>query len=688
MDKGNRCIVWADSQSGEVLNMTKQFIHNSKTGRSADNEKKAFQKSRAKNHPIGRYIGLPQMLHCLLGETEIYTNIKFEEISTMPFEYRAPTRVRLDRNGNLMRPDADVLGGDALDTAAILTDYVSIRSVHLEERSFSLDQVKLLQPQTKGKNKKPQNPTYDHITMFGFRPVELVELFPRVRDYYEWFKRTPKVLDVKEMMAGTAEDVRVCRWIDALGHGVRLREKALPQVRQWLMGLDNAALSDYSVALKDHLLEIISSGEKSSLFIEPDNGEDLPIAVFSKISPKRASQFLLHLMLVLGEFATELDFKAEPSMKAALAKTKLIPSENLDCKEALKSYSTALMRRIVNEVLPYQPLTMKKVDEFIVTAKTLLDSVLLEDAIPITDLPPSVLTEVLNGKDEEMQREWAERQSQQLDVMLDNLRGVQGIPSKEEVLAATKTKPHSWNPMELVTQAEGQSKESYEEQQLSLQLAMNAVTRYSKQFANSTYAKGVLTNGAPGAGKTFIQEVQGLYAMSQGLRVMSTSLMAIRSNALGGINVHRLFQLPVNKAANLFRLAEVRVFIFHTHCSALIEYLIIYLYQLAKDKLYQKRNVVMLHLLLTMDVLLIDEVGQLSSQQFSLLDIILRHIRTSTLPFGGVLIFGTFDHAQIGAIQGLPFLLSLHLQTDFTLIMLKHSVRAANDVDLQASCMA
>jgi len=94
---------------------------------------------------------------------------------------------------------------------------------------------------------------------------------------------------------------------------------------------------------------------------------------------------------------------------------------------------------------------------------------------------------------------------------------------------------------------------------------------------------------------------------------------------------------------------------------------------------------VMLHLLLTMDVLLIDEVGQLSSQQFALLDIILRHIRNSILPFGGVLIFGTFDHAQIGAIQGLPFLLSSHLQTDFTLIMLKHSVRAANDKDLQAS---
>ena len=52
-----------------------------------------------------------------------------------------------------------------------------------------------------------------------------------------------------------------------------------------------------------------------------------------------------------------------------------------------------------------------------------------------------------------------------------------------------------------------------------------------------------------------------------------------------------------------------------------------------------------------MDVLLLDECVQLSAQQFALLDIILRHARHSNLPFGGVLIFGTFGHAQLGAIE-------------------------------------
>ena len=548
--------------------MTKDFIHNSKTGRSAVNERKAFEASRAKNHPIGRYIGLPQMLHCLLGESEIYTNIKFEEISTMPFEYRAPTRVKLDRNGNLMRPDLPP-NGDALDTASMLTDSVSIRAANVPEREFGYNQLKLLQPQTRTSKKKATGCSYDHITLFGLRPVELLELFPRVRDYYEWFIPTKGVLSREDIVAGLQKDVKKCRWIDALGRGIRIREKALPLVKQWLAELpENRTISDSSAVLRDHLLDIISSGLTDPLFIEPDSGEDLPIAVFSKVSPNRPAQFLLHLMLVLGEFCTELDFKAEPSMKAALAKTKLIPSENLDDEEALRAYSTALMRRVVNEILPYQPLTMKKVDEFIVAAKNLIDSVLLKDAVPITDLPPSILTELLKGKDEELAREWEERTTQQLDVMLDNVRNIPGVPTKEEVLSATKLKPHVWDPLKVITQASAQSNESYAEQQLSLRMGINAITRYSKQFSEPTYAKGVLTNGAPGAGKTFIQEIQGLYAMSQGLRVMSTSLMAIRSNALGGINIHRLFQLPVNKAANLFRLAEVSA----DHRNVLVEH--------------------------------------------------------------------------------------------------------------------
>ncbi len=47
--------------------------------------------------------------------------------------------------------------------------------------------------------------------------------------------------------------------------------------------------------------------------------------------------------------------------------------------------------------------------------------------------------------------------------------------------------------------------------------------------------------------------------------------------------------------------------------------------------------------------------------------------------FGGVLIFGTMDHAQIGTIKSWPFLFSYHILTNFNLVQLYQSVHAYRD---------
>ena len=118
-----------------------------------------------------------------------------------------------------------------------------------------------------------------------------------------------------------------------------------------------------------------------------------------------------------------------------------------------------------------------------------------------------------------------------------------------------------------IEKTDAQSEESFQEQRLALSLGVSAVNRYSKQFGVKSYAKGVLTNGAPGAGKTFVLQTQGLYGMSQGLRAMSTSLMAVRATAIGCNNLHRIFQWEVGKNANLFRLAEVSRYYDYLHST-------------------------------------------------------------------------------------------------------------------------
>ncbi|KAL7525694.1 hypothetical protein ACHAXR_005169 [Thalassiosira sp. AJA248-18] len=256
----------------------------------------------------------------------------------------------------------------------------------------------------------------------------------------------------------------------------------------------------------------------------------------------------------------------------------------------LKRYAINLKRRVVDEILPLQPVSMNQMEDFILKTSQLLDSVILRNDIPITDLPPSILTELLNQKTEALDKEWLDRTECQLDSILENLSGIEGLPTKEQVLSATKAKVFEWDPLTMKQYEGHQSDASYAEQKMSLIVGINAVNKYCKQFCNSNYTKGVLTNGAPGAGKTFILQAQGLYAMTRGLRVMSTSLMAIRAIAIGGYHLHRLFQWEVGKNANLFRLAEM-----------------------ATRKLDRLSNIIFLHLILTMDVLLLDECGQLET---------------------------------------------------------------------------
>lgn len=90
-----------------------------------------------------------------------------------------------------------------------------------------------------------------------------------------------------------------------------------------------------------------------------------------------------------------------------------------------------------------------------------------------------------------------------------------------------------------------------------------------------------------------------------------------------------------------------------------------------------QRKPIYLHMLLTMDVLFLDEAGQISAEMMAVFDIIMRKLRQSQVPFGGVLVLGTMDHTQIQPIKALPFLTSTLVMTCFSCVKLKHSVRAA-----------
>ncbi len=166
-----------------------------------------------------------------------------------------------------------------------------------------------------------------------------------------------------------------------------------------------------------------------------------------------------------------------------------------------------------------------------------------------------------------------------------------------------------------------------------------------------TQTKNVLIHGVPGSGKSYVAQYINLYAISQGLRLVPTSIMGDQATNLGGKHMHRLFGLSTKKMANVSRMAE-----------------------LAVDKLNRKSQLCYLHTLLTIDVLTFDEFGQASAQQVKTLDILLQKVRNSNIPFGGVLFISTVDPAQFGLIIGLPLFLLSHILTEFVIVGLYSSV--------------
>mmetsp|Transcript_1509 Transcript_1509/g.3368 ORF Transcript_1509/g.3368 Transcript_1509/m.3368 type:complete len:240 (+) Transcript_1509:263-982(+) len=91
------------------------------------------------------------------------------------------------------------------------------------------------------------------------------------------------------------------------------------------------------------------------------------------------------------------------------------------------------------------------------------------------------------------------------------------------------------------------------------------------------------------------------------------------------------------------------------------------------------RNPTSYALLCRLDVIFLDEAGQVSAEQLAIMDIILRRVRGRTSFLGGVLLIATLDDKQLLNINGYPFLMSPHILACFKFARLSHSVRSGAD---------
>ena len=697
IDENNRIYFSSNPNDSKEIEAKMQFLHNTKITSSNINEKKIQDLSRNKLKPQGRAISLMEVITILLGYPQVYTDIKFTHIPSTPLAERCCIEKEAQIKITFKDKNFRQKKVDDLDPGETLPQYL-IRNIKLKNalpqwRQYTKSESFLMIDQMFS------NLSIDNVTGFGLRPPEL-RFIRHIKLYYRWFyfkasKITSETFGKQVSMYNNCItlDIVNTTWIDGCGRHIYIRVHAIAEVLTYIskrvdidfygdqnsneesetMLQDNDNAKEEIQKLFHVLQECIEKIRQNGTVLEREKdiaehffnmknyhdlqvflSEPFPVVWFSSIKPSHGSRWLLHLLISMGEFENEYNLYCKGNMKACFVSCKLLSSNYENHENDIKS----LTKRYVLEQLNYIPGGSKQFDRNVIAAYQNLRNEFLHDIQMSSDIPPVLYTQLQESISEDCKTHIENIRRNLLTTTFHKVQGKASIqiPSLDNILNATKTLPCEWNITNVLLRGLTQSVESYDEQMKVLNYMCKCLNIFLSPSSVTT--KNIIICGGPGVGKTTLLQILILYAASLGLNIQLSSVMSERSCELGGIHLSKMFCIPTLRNRNPSTIAEKAVF-------ALL------------------RQPKQLTFVEKIEVLAIDEFGQVSAELLSILDIILRTIRKNSLFMGGILIIATMDHMQLPPVNGRPPLLSPHMLTSFTFKILLKSVRASQDEKLQ-----
>lgn len=648
------------------------------------------KKKKAKNS--GRILTQMECLTVVLGAPLVTSTVEFIQQPTAPREYRAAFELS-KKTMNFDRVN------DFLDGGLVRAQEVRKQLGFPDYRLFSNFQIGVLL------DEKDSQLSMDAVTIFSIRPPEL-RFVNSVRLYLRWFERVPLSDAKPKSMEEYLDEMRKrlskrnlmeSEWIDGMDKRLLLRRGAINEIVEYIADRSLCPLKLFGGSIwlqreTKKLFELIKlrydefelgivSGRRGTTsatsqwqyqllcrkFLSESKSRKLPIVWNTPVYPKNKGRFFTYLLLLFGRFETEYELMLQGNMKRAFIHAGLF-----DPDSPQQSFDD-LVTRYIRECLCYTPGSEYQRDRNLTFADSALKELLLDETEEcISMATPCVLqSHMVQATNEKVKASWNEKMTGFIDSLFEDLTNsgfsAEELPDKDVLLrmhtfhneSSNSRLPIAYQFPPLYKEQGPQSRQSYDEQRAVLVNAKNTIARYRSGAAH----KNIIICGGPGNGKTTVSNEVCMYAFSQGLSGMVTSIVADRSKTLGGIHIHMLGSIPISERNKISpgRAAETAI-----------------------AAMYRKPE--LLYLWQRLDFLFIDEFGAVSAELFATIDIIVRHVKESNAFFGGMLLISSMDPRQLLPVTGLPLMMSMSIITEFTFTELRESVRAANDKNLQRIC--
>ena len=690
IDENNKVYIGAVPKDENKIVIDKVDLANTKITGSAINEKHREAARKDKKHPSARAISLMEMVSVILGYDQVYSNIDFVHVSTVPMAERSAVvrspyinrynKKEIEEGRSAVYQPKDIDSGRAIIAYKIRN--IEMINMHIW-RTLSNAETMIV------KDLAFSPFSVDKITLFGLRPPEL-RFVRNPIVYFRWFfygTRVDNAAKAETLIRNriNQHELMLTFWYDSLNSPVYLRLGALNELIQYILSVNERDFyaNDHAVPLVSenalvnvsnflHTLQQMLSnpltpqhsqyGYQEKVFdcffgslTTREKNKVVPVVWTSNVPPSQPHRWMVHVLLTMGKFDNEFSLMITGSFRNAFLVAGLV-STLQDTATLLREIEDILRKYLLSQLI-YIPGGTPTFDRFVVSATRILHKSLTQDSLPCEEYPPCLYTKMKTGIDVEVTSFLTQEKKRLLTCLLNDLtsKGITGFPLLETVLGLNQGILFDWN--FTMTQSVNQPLSSFEEQMRSLHLANEQLHSY-RNPGNETHTKGVVFVGGPGVGKTTLLQTVGVLAHTQGLNVSLTAMMAERARQLGGSHIAQLFMIPVRERCPPVKLAELAILRLNRCPKALA-------------------------IIQTLDVLLLDEMGQVPAELLSCIDIICRFVRKSNLPFAGILVIATIDWLQLKPVDGQPPLLSPFMMSCFMFKMLSESVRASKDDNLK-----